>query len=585
MDSECYNRRCMKRKTCLMAPDAKRSCSQWMSHGFRTKISSMAYNAYNELTLMGMLCDATIRVQGTEFYTHKDILGLCSPYFRALFKNSLGPADRKVYDIPGVTPNTMWSIIEYAYTNTVEVTPDNAMDLFIAADQFNVMGIVHLCSKFILHQIDLENCMDIWRITNTYLCPELRKRTFTFILHHFEELMTTSDKVSDFTVDELRDLIEKDELCVRDEKAVFEAVTKWIDYNPAERQANMTILLPQIRLALINTDYIRNNIMANPYVRNNKGLKKIINTLTSAHYRARPRRPNANFFSFGGSDIPTNTVRYYDTGDNNWTTVTCPEEKPRAHHGTVYLNGFIYVIGGFDGTDYLRSVTRFDPLKKTWQEISFMKHKRGKVSVTVLNNYIYAMGGYDGQETLNSVERYDPVANRWTLISSMNKRRMDAGATTLDGEIYICGGSNGSDCLSTAEKYNPETKKWSYITPMRKRRSGVGVTTYRGKVYAVSGYNGNSFNRTVETYSPIDRTWSWAPHIQKRRRNFGIGVINDYLYVLGGKNLFSINFYNEIYDGTRWYVTENEWPQSIRHCCVVPTLENIREFRDYNSFW
>ncbi|XP_075139535.1 uncharacterized protein LOC142214486 [Leptodactylus fuscus] len=309
--------------------------------------------------------------------------------------------------------------------------------------------------------------------------------------------------------------------------------------------------LKGIRLALINKEYIPGNVITNKYVKDNEDCKAFINTaLTLGPNMVRPRLPCAILLAFGGCNEAelTKTLRSYDTRANQWTSITSAEEKPRAYHGTAYLNGHIYFIGGFDGVDNLRSVKCFDPVKKTWHEAAFMNYKRGYVSVTVLNNYIYAMGGFDGQETLKTVERYDSDANRWILISSMHEKRKDAGATTLDGKIYICGGSNGQDCLSTAEIYNPGCKQWSYISPMKSRRSGVGVTAYRREVFAISGSDGQNCLQTVEVYSPITKTWCRAPNIPKQRRNFGTGVIDDHLYIVGGRNSFSTTFTDEYYD-------------------------------------
>ena len=48
---------------------------------------------------------------------------------------------------------------------------------------------------------------------------------------------------------------------------------------------------------------------------------------------------------------------------------------PRAYHATVALDGAIYMIGGFDGTQYYNSVKRFDAVEKTWQEVAPMYHQ------------------------------------------------------------------------------------------------------------------------------------------------------------------------------------------------------------------
>lgn len=57
-----------------------------------------------------------------------------------------------------------------------------------------------------------------------------------------------------------------------------------------------------------------------------------------------------------------------------------------------------------------------------------MHTHRCYVSVAELNGFIYALGGFDGTHRLNTCERYDPTTNQWTLIPNMNVLRSDAHA-------------------------------------------------------------------------------------------------------------------------------------------------------------
>jgi hypothetical protein len=39
--------------------------------------------------------------------------------------------------------------------------------------------------------------------------------------------------------------------------------------------------------------------------------------------------------------------------------------------------------------------------------------------MAALDGYIYAIGGYDGTSRLSTVERYCPKTNRWTFVASL----------------------------------------------------------------------------------------------------------------------------------------------------------------------
>lgn len=177
----------------------------------------------------------------------------------------------------------------------------------------------------------------------------------------------------------------------------------------------------------------------------------LINTLTETYHLnmygpassdctnplSRPRLPYAVLFAIGGwsGAGPTNAIETYDTRADQWVNVTCKPESPIAYHGTAYLKGFIYIIGGFDSKDHSNRVKRFNPIQKTWQEVAPMHSQRCYVSVAVLNNIIYAMGGFNGHVYLNTVERYEPETNQWTMVAPMHEQRSDSSATTLHEKV------------------------------------------------------------------------------------------------------------------------------------------------------
>lgn len=43
--------------------------------------------------------------------------------------------------------------------------------------------------------------------------------------------------------------------------------------------------------------------------------------------------------------------------------------------------------------------------------------------IYLLGGYLFAVGGNNGTSSLDSCERYDPLLNKWTRIASMRNRR------------------------------------------------------------------------------------------------------------------------------------------------------------------
>ncbi|XP_039608820.1 kelch-like protein 10 [Polypterus senegalus] len=493
----------------------------------------------------------------------------------------------------------MEMIITFAYTQRVPVTFENVEQLLAAADQLNILGTINFCSNFLDSQLSVKNCIGICKLAYCYSCLELHFKAFRFIVHNFEELVRVSEEFLQLSCFELCRIIERDELNVRNESHVFNAVMKWMYHKFAERKKFLADLLPKVRIILKDSSVFVSNVKKSEYMKDDPQYKLCayrcllqmiydlgINDSATPHHsspKTSTRLPYNILLSIGGwrDSHPTNAIEVYDTRAKSWTDVMCLEETPRAYHGTAFVLGYIYLIGGCDRVKYYNRVCRFDPVRKVWQEVAPTHSRRCYISVVVLNNFIYAMGGFDGLNRLSTAEKYNSETNQWTLLSSMNERRSDASATTLHGKIYICGGFSGEDYLFTAEVYDPSMNQWTMIPPMMIQRSGVGVVAYKDEIYAVGGFDGENRLETAEAFNPQTGTWRSIASMITPRSNFGIETMEDLLYAVGGYDGHTTSSKVECYNKET-----NEWKEvpnmtidrSALSCCVLSGLPNIREY-------
>uniref|UniRef100_A0AAZ1XMU9 BACK domain-containing protein n=1 Tax=Oreochromis aureus TaxID=47969 RepID=A0AAZ1XMU9_OREAU len=363
------------------------------------------------------------------------------------------------------------------------------------------------------------------------------------------------------TVEEVADILDREDLNVQLETTVYEALIKWISHVPAEREQHLTALLSKVRLGLMTLDYLTDNVLSSELVGTNSECQSMItNAILDihdlgnrpfmsgfCHPLARPRLPHSILLAIGGwsGGDPTNGIEASRHRANRWVNVTNNLECRRAYHGVAFLNGYVYSVGGFDRVEHFNSVRRFDLTTRTWNEVAPMHSRRCYVS-------------YDGHVRLSSAERYQPEINQWSLIAPMHEQRSIASCTTLYSRIYICGGFNGNECLQTAEYYNPETNQWTMISPMNSRRSGIGVIAYADHVFAVRPQSSPTFQYVEPRVLYADP-----------RSNFGIEVIDD--------RLFAAGYYDALTN--EWYeACDMEIFLSALSCCVVSGLSNLTEY-------
>lgn len=79
-----------------------------------------------------------------------------------------------------------------------------------------------------------ENCIGIWRFARFYSCMTLKQQALQLILHNFEQVLCLSEEFLDLKAKEFCEIIEKNELNVKQEKVVFEAIILWIKHAPLE---------------------------------------------------------------------------------------------------------------------------------------------------------------------------------------------------------------------------------------------------------------------------------------------------------------------------------------------------------------
>ncbi|XP_048883061.1 kelch-like protein 10 isoform X2 [Brienomyrus brachyistius] len=520
------------------------------------------------------------------------------------------------YKFPNISPETMKHIIEcftgawnipgmyeYEFPN-ISLTRtlcssqyiDSVEILLAAADELNILGIVKRCSDFLLKQLCLENCVGLFKIADIHCLNELHQSAFNTILKNFKEVAGTLEESPELTLQQLCNIIEKDELNVRQEDVVFGVILRWIKHEPASRKAHLSVLLPKVRMARMTPEHFIKTVKNNDLVKADVACRPIVSEVLKAIYELdfkspssdfdnpliRPRLPSEILLAIGGwRHHPTNWIEAYDSWADRWVDATQEEMPPVSFHGTAYLKGHVYCIGGYDGLSCISTVRRFDPMTRTWQRVAPMNSRRCYVSVAVLDGFIYAMGGLNGSRRINTVERYNPDTDQWTVIQPLNERRSHASATALHGKIYICGGYNGTDSLSSAECYDPFTDQWTAITPMSTARNGVGVVAYKEKIYAVGGTNGSHHLRSVEAYDPLSNRWNAVAPMFMSRSNFGIEVIDGLLFVMGGTDGFSVSSRVECYDAETgsWYSAQNMCtPNKNFSCCVVPAHPAIMQY-------
>jgi len=265
----------------------------------------------------------------------------------------------------------------------------------------------------------------------------------------------------------------------------------------------------------------------------------------------------------------------------------------------------LWVVGGWSGSEALKSVERLGVDPRTAQEGGMREHRVAKedlvtggsswsgmprrermwtslqpletarcflASVTDLQGRLYALGGgesiWQGARVLKSTEiMEEPLARLtmpWRPGPCMVKARCGlAAAASITGDIYAAGGyGGGTTYLSSVEVLRAgdsegATREWlvDVVRPMHVARTGFGLAFGPdGCLFAVGGSpDGLHSHRRGEKYDVREGRWRWLPLMITPRgycsAAFGPSGL---LYVVGGQagvtNDDAITRVVEVYD-------------------------------------
>uniref|UniRef100_A0A452QTE6 Kelch like family member 5 n=1 Tax=Ursus americanus TaxID=9643 RepID=A0A452QTE6_URSAM len=501
------------------------------------------------------------------------VLSSVSDYFAAMFTNDVREARQEEIKMEGVEPNSLWSLIQYAYTGRLELKEDNIECLLSTACLLQLSQVVEACCKFLMKQLHPSNCLGIRSFADAQGCTDLHKVAHNYTMEHFMEVIRNQEFVL-LPAGEIAKLLASDDMNIPNEETILNALLTWVRHDLEQRRKDLSKLLAYIRLPLLAPQFLA-DMENNALFRDDIECQKLIMEAMKYHLlperrpmlqspRTKPRKSTVGtLFAVGGMDSTkgATSIEKYDLRTNMWTPVANMNGR-RLQFGVAVLDDKLYVVGGRDGLKTLNTVECYNPKTKTWSVMPPMSTHRHGLGVAVLEGPMYAVGGHDGWSYLNTVERWDPQARQWNFVATMSTPRSTVGVAVLSGKLYAVGGRDGSSCLKSVECFDPHTNKWTLCAQMSKRRGGVGVTTWNGLLYAIGGHDAPASNLTsrlsdcVERYDPKTDMWTAVASMSISRDAVGVCLLGDKLYAVGG------------YDGQTYLNTveaydpqTNEWTQ------------------------
>ena len=226
------------------------------------------FKIFHEFYNGGMLYDVEIKVGNKSFKCHKIVLSCVSDYFRTMFTSEMTESRQSEITIHDIDESAMEKLVQFAYTSKIQLSIDNVQSVLYAASILQMEVVAKACCDFMKKHLHPTNCIGVHNFAHQHNRTELIKMADDYILENFLDVVGTEEFKS-VPYELLEKLISSQELNVKNEMQVYEAVIVWIKHDIGKRKDYLAKLISKVRLPLLTPNYLLQNVATEEMIRKN----------------------------------------------------------------------------------------------------------------------------------------------------------------------------------------------------------------------------------------------------------------------------------------------------------------------------
>lgn len=226
------------------------------------------------------------------------------------------------------------------------------------------------------------------------------------------------------------------------------------------------------------------------------------------------------------SGISAGVPTWNDTAATKGIGDTGSGAQPRTKFGAAVWNDRIYVVGGYSNNPTVQTTVYVSPKQTSggditgnWTSTTAFNVARAGLSVVAYANNLYLLGGYDGTNYLSDVQYAkidttggvnDGTVGSWSYAANLPGAISDADAFAANGYIYLVGGRSAASTCAPSTLFAPVTANTDSDTPTgignwqetrtqyTGDRYGAAAVYSDGKLYVLGGGCSAFVNSTTE---------------------------------------------------------------------------------------
>ncbi|XP_060065475.1 actin-binding protein IPP-like [Ylistrum balloti] len=251
-------------------------------------------------------CDITLRVGRDSIQTHRLILTSLSEYFKTLLHMDVnGKKDEA--ELHEVEFDSLCQILSFGYTGKIEISMENVAALFIASSYLQVVFVKDSCEKFLLDNMDKDNCIRAWCLADQYTALALGKKAVQMFSQEFEYISSTEDFTGMLTVRMFQGMLEQEGLVISKDGVILppagqeilllKGILHYINRTNCCIEDAVS-LLKAVRLPLIDCALVSEYLSMYPKIYQNETVQSLMDTMKTFEKSSKPsQETNRNWLS------------------------------------------------------------------------------------------------------------------------------------------------------------------------------------------------------------------------------------------------------------------------------------------------
>lgn len=376
----------------------------------------------------GLFTDVTLQCNNGEiFHCHRVALGARSSFFKVMFTVDMREKTDGLVRLPGIDSEVLSMLIEFMYTSMVTITQGNVEKLLEAADMLQLRPVKTACEEFLVHLLDVDNCLGMQAFAELHGCSSLEREARRMVLFQFEEVIG-HEEFLEVTFERFFSILSTKNLNVRRQDVLVDALIKWVGHSALTRLGHTQALLRCLNIDLDEKNFFRNILKSQRNCSDLAGPELIHSALSSSLLSGfsinspSNKKPATSMYIIGGYHWhPLSEVHIWDPESNIWAQGAEIPEHTRESYSVTQLGPNIYVTGGYrtDTVEALDAMWVYNSDQDEWVPGCPMLVERYYHCSVALYGCVYAIGGYRGGAPTAEAEYYDPLKKKWFPVANM----------------------------------------------------------------------------------------------------------------------------------------------------------------------